>query len=251
MNIVANSPQNIAPAYEKYYSTLADHFIREIGSGRGIRLVLEVGAGKGQLTVPLLKRLRNSVRLIAADSSRGPYAGWLEELPFVIARNGLEGRVQLLRADARKLVGVENRSVDLIVSNELLCDLTREGHLRAACKEFYRVLKPGGVMVHGEWSAVAEDRSQAVMVKHWPSWSPDQLFAVMKKSGFSDFHVTYFDTTIKFSYRPALEELRGWGASESLLERYDMSLKHYGIRLPSEHIVRCRKPARPERATNL
>ncbi len=251
MNIVANSPQDIAPAYEKYYSALADHFIREIGSGRGIRLVLEVGAGKGQLTVPLLKRLRRSVRLIAADSSRGPYAGWLEELPFVIAKNGLESRVRVLRADARRLVGVQNRSVDLIVSNELLCDLAPEAHLLAALKESYRVLKPGGVMVHGEWSAVAEDGSQSIMVKHWPSWSPDQLFAVMKEAGFSDFHVTYFDTTIKFGYRPALEELRGWGASESLLKKYDRLLKQRGMRLPFEHIVRCRKPPRRKQATNL
>lgn len=241
LNIVAESEESIEPAYAKYYSALAEHFVLEIRSLGRVRRVLEVGAGKGQLTVPLLKKLPRNVRLIAADSSKGPYVGWLDELSRILASKGLDEKVQVLRDDARRLAGVGNESVELIVSNELLCDLTREVELRSAFTEFNRVLKPGGMMVHGEWSSFPENRSQSFLVKHRPSWGPDQLFSLTRKSGFHDFRVTYFDTTISFGYRAAVKELRVWGAEESLIRKCDELIRRYGMRLPYEHVISCRK----------
>ncbi|OLE91201.1 MAG: hypothetical protein AUF79_05970 [Crenarchaeota archaeon 13_1_20CM_2_51_8] len=238
--IIAGNPSDLSKAWSKYYDLLAAHFIERIGRRR-FRLILEAGCGKGQLTIPLLRRLPREVRMIAIDSSKGPYAGWLKELSQELRRAGLEKRVRSFRSDARRIRGIEAESVDIIVSNELLCDLPYDSQLEKALTEFYRILRPGGFMIHGEWSSSPAAEPRAFLVKHWPSWTPDQLFSIMRKNGFHDFQVTYFETTIRFGYENSLKELRTWGATEKFLRRNDAVLKREGIELPYEHIMQCEK----------
>jgi ubiquinone/menaquinone biosynthesis C-methylase UbiE len=238
--ITAISPKDLETARARYYDQLATHFIEQIGQ-RKSGVILEAGCGKGQLTIPLLAKLPRNVMMIAIDSSEGPYAGWLKELARKLRTNGLEKRVRLIRSYARRIKGVEDESVDIVVSNELLCDLPYDVELEKALGEFYRILRPGGFMIHGEWSSSPAAEPQAFLVKHWPSWTPDQLFAIMRKNGFHDFQVSYFGTTIRFGYENAVEELRSWGAKETFLQRYDRLLKREGIELPFEHIIQCQK----------
>ena len=216
------------------------HFVKQMGRRR-FKVVLEAGCGKGQLTIPLLRRLPTTTQVIAIDSAKGPYAGWLKELSQELRTARLEKRVRVIKSDARNLKDVKDSSVDIIVSNELLCDLPYDSHLGKTLSEFHRILRPGGLMIHGEWSSSPAADPQAFLVKHWPAWTPDQLFSIMQKEGFRDFKVTYFGTTIKFGYENALEELRSWGATETLLKRYDKILRLEGIELPYEHIVQCEK----------
>jgi len=238
--IVASSPSDLSKAWTRYYDRLAAHFVEQIGQRR-FKVMLEAGCGRGQLTIPLLRRLPKSVKMIAIDSSKGPYASWLKELSHELRERGLERRVQPIRSDARRIKGVKDSSVDIVVSNELLCDLPFDSQLEKALREFYRILRPGGFMIHGEWSSSPAAEPQAFLVKHWPSWTPDQLFSIMRKNGFHDFQITYFETTIHFGYENALEELQTWGATEKFLRRNDKMLKREGIELPYEHIVQCEK----------
>ena len=238
--IVASSPSDLSKAWTRYYDRLAAHFVEQIGQRR-FKVMLEAGCGRGQLTIPLLRRLPKSVKMIAIDSSKGPYASWLKELSHELRERGLERRVQPIRSDARRIKGVKDSSVDIVVSNELLCDLPFDSQLEKALREFYRILRPGGFMIHGEWSSSPAAEPQAFLVKHWPSWTPDQLFSIMRKSGFHDFQITYFETTIHFGYENALEELQTWGATEKFLRRNNKMLKREGIELPYEHVVQCEK----------
>ncbi len=240
MEIVARSPNDIARAYAAYYNQMADIFAKHI-HGRRIRLILEAGCGRGQLTIPLLRKLPDKVRMIVLDSSRGPYRGWLDELAQLLAEAKLESRVDIIEADATRIVDVDSRSVDAVVSNELLCDLVPRARLVKALREFWRVLRGGGMMLHGEWSSHSDSGSRSIMIKHWPSWTPDQLHSVMLGSGFTNFTVIYFETTIRFQYEAALEELRNWGATSRLLRRRGNLVKGRGFRLPFEHIMRCEK----------
>jgi len=240
MKINADRPRDLAPARYKYYDRLADHFVREIGSNR-FRTALEAGCGRGELTIPLLRKLPISTRMIAVDSSKGPYAGWLNELAARLRRRGLERRVSVVKSDVRRLAEVAEESVDVIVSNELVCDLPRKAQLEKALREFYRILRPGGVMVHGEWLSCPSAGPQDLRIKHWPSWTPDQLFVMMRDAAFHSFHVTYFDTTIHLGYENAVGELRTWGATDRMLKRYNKMLKQQGMELPFEHIIRCKK----------
>ncbi len=240
MRINANSPEELVSARAKYYDQLAEHFLNQIGPRR-FRTILEAGCGKGQLTIPLLRRLPRHVEMTAVDSSRGPYSGWLDELGKTLRKTEFEKRVRLIRSDTKRIKGVEDESFDILVSNELLCDLPYDSELEKALKEFYRILRPRGFMIHGEWSSSPAVDPQAFLVEHWPSWTPDQLFAIMRKNGFHKFQVSYFGTTIHFGYENAIQELRSWGANQSFLKRYDKLLKREGIELPPEHIVQCQK----------
>jgi ubiquinone/menaquinone biosynthesis C-methylase UbiE len=238
--VIAHSPADLSKAWKRYYDRLAAHFVEQIGRRR-FKVILEAGAGRGQLTLPLLRRLPTNVEMIAIDSSKGPYAEWLKELDEQLRAAGLEKRVQLVKSDARRIRDIEDASVDVVVSNELLCDLPFDLQLEKALREFYRILRPGGLMIHGEWSSSPAAEPQAFLIKHWPSWTPDQLFSIMRKNGFRNFQVTYFGATIHFGYENALEELRTWGATETFLRRHDKMLKRDGIELPYEHIIQCEK----------
>ena len=240
MKINADRPTDLAPARYKYYDRLANHFVQEIGFN-GIQTILEAGCGRGELTIALLRKFPSSTRMIVVDSSKGPYAGWLDELATRLHRRGLEGRVRAVPSDVRRLTDVDEESVDGIVSNELVCDLPRKTQLEKALGEFYRVLRPGGIMVHGEWLSCPTAGPQDLLIKHWPSWTPDQLFVLMRDAGFHSFRVTYYDTTIHLGYENAVEELRTWGATDRLLKRYDRLLKQEGMELPFEHLIRCKK----------
>jgi ubiquinone/menaquinone biosynthesis C-methylase UbiE len=238
--ITARHPSDLSEAWTRYYDLLAAHFVEQIGQRR-VRVILEAGCGKGQLTIPLLRRLPREAKMITIDSSKGPYGGWLKELSQELRTAGLEKRVRLFKSDARRIRGIEDESVDIVVSNELLCDLPYDSQMEKALREFYRILRPGGFMIHGEWSSSPAAEPQAFLVKHWPSWTPDQLFSIMRKNGFHEFKVTYFETTIHFGYQNALEELQTWGATEKFLRRNDEVLKREGIELPYEHVVQCEK----------
>ena len=238
--IIASSPSDLSKAWARYYDRLAAHFLEQIGRRR-FQVILEAGCGKGQLTIPLLRRLPREVKMIGIDSSKGPYAGWLKKLSQELRTAGLQKRARLFKSDARRITGIEDESIDVIVSNELLCDLPYDSHIEKALIEFYRILRPGGFMIHGEWSSSPAAEPQAFLVRHWPSWTPDQLFSIMRKNGFHDFQVSYFETTIHFGYENALEELQTWGATEKFLSRNDEMLKREGIELPYEHIVQCEK----------
>jgi ubiquinone/menaquinone biosynthesis C-methylase UbiE len=238
--IIARSPADLSKAWARYYDRLAAHFVEQIGRRRS-QVILEAGCGKGQLTTPLLRKLPRNTRMIAIDSAKGPYAGWLKELSQGLLTGGLEKRIRVIRSDARNIKEVKDSSIDVVVSNELLCDLPYDSQLGKALSEFHRILRPGGLMIHGEWSSSPAVEPQAFLVEHWPSWTPDQLFAIMRKNGFHKFHVSYFGTTIHFGYENAIQELRSWGANETFLKRYDKLLKRDGIELPYEHIVQCEK----------
>ena len=179
--------------------------------------------------------------MIAVDSSRGPYAGWLGELKEKVNDERLEERVRVIEADVRRIRGVQDQSVDLVVSNELLCDLPYDLELEQALREFRRILTPHGLMIHGEWSSFPTVEPQAFLVKHWPSWSPDQLFPIMRRHGFREFEVSYFDTTIHFGYETAVGELRSWGAGNRFLKRHKALLEREGLDLPFEHVIQCHK----------
>src|SRR5436309_8190626 len=141
--IVAKSTSELSKAWTKYYDRLAAHFVKQIGQRR-FNVILEAGCGKGQLTIPLLGRLPRNVKMIAVDSSKGPYSGWLKELTQKLRTARLERRVHTIKSDARRIKDIEDASVDVVVSNELLCDLPYDSQLENALAEFYRILRPGG-----------------------------------------------------------------------------------------------------------
>src|SRR5438552_18889485 len=135
--IVASRPSDLSKAWARYYDRLAARFVEQIDR-RPFNVILEAGCGKGQLTIPLLRRLPRNVKMIAIDSSKGPYAGWLKELSQKLQTARLEKRVQPIKCDASRIRGIEDESVDIVVSNDLLCDLPYDWQLEDDLTELYR-----------------------------------------------------------------------------------------------------------------
>ena len=255
MLIVVRESHGLAVARQEFYTALAEFFLRQLGHGRRRRpaTILEAGSGRGQLTFPLLAKLRRGTHLVAVDSSKGAYEGSLEHFHSELKGQRSSFSLRSIKSDVRKMSAVGDASVDAVLSNELLCDLRDEVQLSRALREFHRILRPGGVMVHGEWASCPANRSQKIAINadspkgtNTPSkfWNPDELFAVMDQIGFAQFSTAYFETTMRLKYPAAIEELRNWGVRRSFLRQNDSLLRRYGVELPFEHIVRCRKPVR-------
>ena len=204
--------------------------------------ILEGGAGKGQLTIPLLRKLPTTTRYVAVDSSRGAYSRWLQELEVALKETGLLKRVQILNEDVKRMKSVKSQSVNAVVSNELLCDLPREPQLTTAFREFNRVLIPGSLMVHGEWSSVPQKNKTLFRVSHHPAWNPDKLHVMAKKEGFRDVEFYYFDMVMTFRGEAADKEVESWAPAKHFLLKNKKLLWKHGMRLPPEHLIVCRKP---------
>ncbi|HYY92738.1 MAG TPA: class I SAM-dependent methyltransferase [Candidatus Dormibacteraeota bacterium] len=247
--ISAVSIADLEKARSEYYGKLASYFLEQINL-RSIRTILEAGSGRGQLTIPLIDKLPRRIRLIAMDSSTGPYQGSFEVLVSKLHSGHQQSRVHHLPSDVRRIKGVADNSVDVVISNELLCDLKSETQILKAFREFHRVLRPKGIMVHGEWTSIPDNEAQRITIRadgpegtDTPSrfWNPDELSSLMRATGFQQVCAGYFETSMSLGYEAAVRELQNWGVRRAFLKRNDRLLRRYGIQLPFEHVIRCQK----------
>src|SRR5437899_10906113 len=117
LRLTHNRAEGTARTWSKYYDKLGDHFLTRIRV-KPSSVILEAGCGKGQLTIPLIQKLPQGVKLIAVDSSIAPYLGWLDELTSKIRRLGLEQRVHLIKSDVRSITGANVSRVGVCVPHE-------------------------------------------------------------------------------------------------------------------------------------
>jgi ubiquinone/menaquinone biosynthesis C-methylase UbiE len=242
-------------AVNSMYERLVSLLIENLDFKRA-SVILEVGAGRGHLTVPLVKRLKTAkgkFRVIALDTSEGPYKTALETLKRELRKENLEDLVMVVNGDVRNMSAMETESVDLIISNETLCELNREG-LERAVQEFYRILKRGGEMGHGELIPVAENEAQRLVIDanadsmetslskpEWFSPFSDEVAVVMHRTGFKNIRTEYFETRVKMDCDIALNMLKEWAINPSWIKEHVNNIKRLGLELPMEHIVFCEK----------
>jgi len=220
-----------------------------------VSVILEAGCGGGQLTIPFVKgvsKIKENLKVIAFDISAGPYEGDLEILKDRIRKERLEALVFSVKGDVRDMKEMAGESVDLIISNELLCDLDKKG-LEKALQEFYRILRRGGMMAHGELNPIPENEAQRLLVRadaysieslrpkpKWFSPFSDEVAALMHKIGFNDITVKYFETGIKMGYKEAVAYLKRW-VKQDFIKTHQKQLRKHGIEFPIEHVIFCKK----------
>jgi ubiquinone/menaquinone biosynthesis C-methylase UbiE len=237
--------------YERLASLLIENLCFERAS-----VILEVGAGRGQLTIPLVKRLidiKRDFTVIALDTSTGPYRGALETLKRSLREEELEDLVKVVNADVRNMSAIGVESVDVIISNETLCELNREG-LEKAIQEFYRILRSDGEMAHGELIPVGENEAQRLVIDanaysmetslpkpEWLSPFSDEVAAVMHRTGFKKIRTEYFETRVKMDFDTAMSKLKEWTVHPNWIREHLDELRRFGLELPMEHVIFCRK----------
>jgi ubiquinone/menaquinone biosynthesis C-methylase UbiE len=237
------------------YSRLADFLVDNLDFRR-VSVILEAGCGSGELTIPFARnvlKVLEEFTIIALDVSTGPYEKTLNILKEKVLKEGLERFVVIVKGDVRNMETIDNESIDLIVSNELLCDLDREG-LKETLIEFYRVLKPNGQMAHGELSPIPENSAQKLLIEadsysmetltakyEWFSPFSDEVAALMHKIGFKDITVKYLETNVRLSFNDAIKQLRKWKISPTFVKKRKEDLKKHGLEFPMEHVIFCKK----------
>lgn len=235
-------------------SRLADFILENINLD--ISIILEVGCGEGQLTIPFTNKISKYIKdfkVVAYDLSIGPYSKSIDILKKKIQQAELLNLITIIQGDVRKIDHFEDNSVDFIFSNDLFCDLDRIG-LEKALNEFYRILRKNGQMVHAEYSPAYENISQKLFIEadmhsletalprpDWFSPFSDELAALMHKVGFRDITIKYFETGLRYEYEKAIEVLRNWTVDPKFIEEHKKDLRKYGIESPLEHVIFCTK----------
>jgi len=243
-------------AVKMMYKQLAVFLVENLDLEK-VSTILEAGCGSGQLTIPFVRKvmqIKSNFRVIALDLSVGPYKGHLDILKTRLRKEKLEGLISPVNADVRNMDAIANESVDLVVSNETLCELDRNG-LEMALREFYRVLRPDTQMVHGELIQAFEDDAQRLVIEanlhsletslprpEWVSPFSDEVAALLHKIGFRDITVKYFETNVKFrGFDAALRKLEEWHIDPVFVKEHLQDIRRYGLEYPMEHLIFCRK----------
>jgi len=237
------------------YERLAEFMIENLDLTR-VSAILEAGCGSGQLTLPFLnkiKKIKENFRYIAFDISAGPYEGDLEILTEKVQKERLKKLIVPIKGDVRNMKAIEDESIDLIISNELFCELNRDS-LEKTLKEFYRILRQDGQMAHGELNPIPENDAQRLVIEanaysletmqpkpEWFSPFSDEVAALMHKIGFKNIRVKYFETNVKMDYETAIKKLKEWKTDPAFIQRRLNDIKRHGLEYPMEHVIFCEK----------
>ena len=146
-------------------------------------LILDIGAGTGDLALLAAGRLGDSARIIAADLNHPMLAIGARK----VHQAGLQQRILCVQANADRTCAPDS-TFDAVTTGFCLRNV---GDLHAVLREIYRVLKPGGRLVCLEFS-----RPIAPWLRHLYDWYSFSLLPWIgtKVSG---------DTTGVYQYLPA------------------------------------------------
>ncbi|HEX5810373.1 MAG TPA: class I SAM-dependent methyltransferase [Anaerolineales bacterium] len=127
--------------------------------------LLEVGAATGRYTLALAKR---GYSLTSVDLS----AANLEICRKALAAEGLEDRVELVRADARDLAGVPQWQFDAALLMGPLYHLGQEADRKLALQQVFDRLRDGGVLFS---AFISRFGIMGDLLKDIPNWIEDPV----------------------------------------------------------------------------
>jgi SAM-dependent methyltransferase len=233
---------NLSFLWEEGYGRLAEQLSSMIPDSED-SLILEIGCGRGQLTLPLSALLRG--RIIAIDDSSDKVETLCERL------KSSASPIQIIPivSDAEGL-HFGKGSVGCVISNFFLGWVDKE-KANKVIASVYEVLGDEGVMIHSDFTPYPENSAQEIALEQGspannldPSvrwWTPDEVCEIAKEKGFKNIEVSYFDWGLKFEYPLAMEQLTRWGAKPEFIREKERFLHNIGMELPKSFIVRATK----------
>lgn len=145
---------------------LATDWLMEQGNFSSDKKVLEVACNMGTTTVELAKKYGCQIRAIDLDTKA------LEKAQVHAEATGVADLIHFEKANAMKLP-YEDESFDIVINEAMLTMQTEKGKNKCL-DEYYRVLKPGGVllthdvMLKRQDEAVRQELSKAIHVNVGP-----------------------------------------------------------------------------------
>jgi cyclopropane fatty-acyl-phospholipid synthase-like methyltransferase len=246
-------PSSLEAAWRKQYLHLARVFVNVLGTKRH-RLV-EIGCGRGQLTIPLAK-LANNIQLVLVD--RFVDANYSENY-IALVRNlrktGLMERARIVVSDYMKWVnGQDDASYDAVISSEFLPEIDSDD-TRKFIRECYRILVPEGMTVHSFLSPTPRNLRQRLLItadsnplwtdtppKEWFSPTPEVVIRELRKSGFHRILKSILRARLIMKANAAESWLKSAEVKATFYEKHKEPLNESGLEVPDWVIVSGVKP---------
>ena len=242
-----SNPRDLAGAWSEQYARVA----REIGAilpSKG-GLLVEIGSGKGQLTIPLAKRA-TGYQVIALDRFKGPYSGDETRLLSAISRSRMKSRIKVVAADYHNWLKKQPESTyEAIISSEFLPEIDSK-RTRDFCAECFRRLKTGGLTVHAFLSGQPRNVRQKRLIEadadpEWTKTPPMEWFSprrelvlsYLRLAGFRKLHHSRLRSGLVVRSNAARMLLRDWEVRESYWKSHREELEKEGLEIPDWLIV--------------
>ncbi len=250
--IVVSSPRNLEISWRQQYHRLATHLADRLPSIGGT--LVEIGCGRGQLTIPLAKR-RPKWTLYAVDNFAGPYSSDHKELLSTAAKQRLKSRIHVAVVDYKEwMEGQGDEEFDGVISSEFLPEVTH-AELRLFLSECHRLLKATGVTIHSFLSPTPRNKGQRLLIeadsdpkwteippREWFSPPPRLVLRGLSNAGFRRAKTIRLKSGLIVRAEAARKLLRDWDVRETFWRTHKGELVSKGLEIPDWVIVTGSKP---------
>ena len=247
-----SEPVLLHKALSAQYERLARVLAEVIGSDASD--IVELGCGRGQLTIPLARVIPSS-KIVAVDGFQGPYRAWKQRLKEAVESASLEDRVKVVASDCWRWFKKEPSSRhNVLVSSELLPEFDSE-ELKQFISESHRVLKPRGLTVNSFLSPHGSNPRQRLFIeadsnprwtkhppKQWFSPPPELVRRELRQAGFVKIRTRTVPNRTRFVGRAVSTSLLSWGVKRGFLKQYHKRLNEEGLESPDWIVVEATKP---------
>jgi len=242
-----SDPRELGAAWSGQYGRLAELFSRMLPKQRGV--LVEIGCGKGQLTIPLAERLPRC-QIIGVDRFRGSYSQAQIELLSNLASQGKNLGIKVIVSDYQAwLSNQKNSKYDAIISSEFFPEIDSKS-MRGFFVESYRVLKAGGTTIHSFLSPKPRNARQRRLIEadsdprwtktppaEWFSPPPRRVLEYLKLAGFKRSRHVRLRSGLVIRSTAAREVLRDWDVRQSYWKSHREVLEKDGLEIPDWLIV--------------
>jgi cyclopropane fatty-acyl-phospholipid synthase-like methyltransferase len=245
MNPVSD-PEELETAWIQQYARLAERFSRMLP---GVGVLVEIGCGKGQLTIPLADRI-SRLEIVGVDRFKGPYSGNHTELLSALASRGRKIGIRVVVSDYHRwLASQRDSKYDAIISSEFLPEIDSK-RTREFFAECYRVLKPCGRTVHSFLSPESRNARQTRLIEadsnpRWTKTPPEEWFSptpklvleYLKSAEFKKPRIVRVRSGLVIRSKAAEELLKDWDIRESYWKSHRGVLEREGLEIPDWLII--------------
>ncbi len=241
-------PSELEAAWSKQYDRLSRVFAGILRNKS--RNIVEIGCGRGQLTIPLAMRLRKAQFVLVDRFVGGTYSRDNNALGRSLRATGLTKRTEVTVSDHVKWFSRQSDNThDAVVSSEFLPELN-SAETRQFVLECYRILKPKGVTVHSFLSPVASNSRQRLLItadsnplwtrtppKEWFSPKPEFVIRKLRGSGFRQIRKIGLEAPLVMKAEAAKHWLKSAEVRPSFYKKHKAQLNRTGLELPDWIIV--------------
>jgi cyclopropane fatty-acyl-phospholipid synthase-like methyltransferase len=206
--------------------------------------ILELGCGRGQLTLPLASKFKG--KIIAIDSSKED----VRTLKNVVKMAEFKHSVIVEVAKAENIHHLPNLRFQGVVANFFI-GWIKVKLAREILEKVHNMLTDKGIVIISDFFSSATNKAQGIVIEQgmqnnnlFPSekwWKPEEVALVLEESGFKELTIYYFDWNIKFGYQHAVDQLKSWCAKPEFIREKKEDLREHGLELPTSFIVTARK----------